>query len=174
MPKVWKREAKIRNKIAIKKLEAIKKDIENWNIKIPEKPVVWMIPRYETPEQMETLIKEYIEERTEKNKPFTISGIAKKLQIDIETLRNYSHKDEFLGLMKNIRLDLLNSYETKMLEDPKSFNAIKYYLENNFSSIYSTKTTSDVNITWSISLIQLNREAEKIINTTIVEWTIVE
>lgn len=174
MPKVWKRERLIRNRLAIKKMDNIKKDIENWKIVIPEKKVVWMIPKYETPEEMALLIKEYVDEKLEKKEPLTISGLAKRLQVDIETLRNYSKKDAFLWVFKNMRLSLLESYEVKMLTDPKAFNALKYYLENNFSDKYSSKTTTDVNITGSVSLIQLNREAEKILAGNIVEGEIVQ
>jgi hypothetical protein len=105
-----------------------------------------MRPRYETPEEMASIIKEYIDEKMSKDEVLTIAGLANRLQIDIETLRAYSKKDQFTGVLKSMRLRLLESYEKKMLNDPRSFQALKYYLENNFASLYSSKTVQDVNI----------------------------
>lgn len=174
MPKVGKREQKIRDKLAKKKIEIIRKEISDWTLKIPDAKQYGMIPKYTSPEEMESIIDAYIIEENQKGEPLTISWLANALWIDSSKVTNREKRDWFGNVIAKYRQALLESYEKKMLKDPKSFNALKYYLENNFASKYSTKTTQDVNISWSISLMQLNREAEKIINAQVVIWEVVE
>lgn len=169
MTRIWKREQRIRNNIAVKKMNIIKEQIKSWEL-VVNKPIYWMIPKYENPQEMESIIKGYIDEKLEKSEPFTIAWLCKVLQIDVETLRNYSKKDEFLGVIKKLKIQLLESYEKKMLNDPKSFNALKYYLENNFSQIYSSKTTQDITITWNVSLSKLADLAEARLQGNVIEW----
>jgi len=108
-------------------------------------------PIFETPEEMQKKIDEYFEwcdnrTRTIYDKdtgkeilivhpaPYTMSGLARRLEMSRRTLVDYAEKNEFLPTIKKAREKVHEDVETRLLETPNQTGAI-FNLKNNFEWI---------------------------------------
>ena len=181
MTKIGKKEQLILNRIARKRIALV-----NENTTKEEKQEVlqlmeerkaitpWTKRKYETPEQMNAIILDYIEKQIEKKKTCTLWWLALALWMDVDTIRSYEKKDEFAGIIKYYRDTILVWMEEKLFEDPKAFKAIRYYVNNNFPKLYRDRMEIDNKHSWSISLVELSRLASTISEGDIIEGDIIE
>jgi hypothetical protein len=169
MSKIGKKEQKILNSIARKKLkdfentplaEKVRNDLDNIR--------AWQPKAFETPEEMETAIMEYIEEQKQRNKPLTITWLALSLGIDRQTLINYSRKDKYFDVVNKRKQYLLSSVEEN-LTDKATFTPWQiFYLKNNYKQDYQDKIDFDGNVNIT-SLVDLHKLADNIIEGEIIE-----
>ena len=73
--------------------------------------------------------------------PYTMSGLARRLGIDRDTLLRYGKKDEFYGTVKAARERVQEDVETRLMETSNQSGAI-FNLKNNFG--WKDKTEQDV------------------------------
>lgn len=71
--------------------------------------------------------------------PYTMSGLARKLQIDRRTLVNYSHREKFFPTIRDARERVHEDVETRMMETKNEKGAI-FNLKNNFDWKDESKT----------------------------------
>lgn len=162
MPIPWKKEQRIMNAIARKRLRSISdEDI----IKAKQEIASIEVGRpalYSNPDEMQILIEEYIEEQSKKGKPLTITGLAIKLGMDRRNLLEYNKKDEFYPIINKYRQVLLSSVEEN-LTDKASFTPGQiFYLKNNFKEDYQDKIEVENKHTHSVSLRELYSLAERL------------
>ena len=75
--------------------------------------------------------------------PYTMSGLARRLGIDRDTLLNYGKRDEYFGTVKAARERVQEDVETRLMETSNQSGAI-FNLKNNFG--WKDKTESDVRL----------------------------
>lgn len=63
--------------------------------------------------------------------PYTMSGLARRLGIDRDTLINYSHKEEYFGTIRAARERVHEDVERRLLSTRNEKGAI-FSLKNNF------------------------------------------
>jgi hypothetical protein len=63
--------------------------------------------------------------------PYTMSGLARRLGIDRDTLINYSHKEEYFGAIRAAREKVHEDVENRMMETKNEKGAM-FSLKNNF------------------------------------------
>lgn len=68
-------------------------------------------PKFDSPEEMERLGMEYIEECKKNDKPITLTGICIRLDTTRQTLLDYERKDEFSDSVKRLKLRAENYAE---------------------------------------------------------------
>lgn len=84
--------------------------------------------KYKTVEELENAINEYFKNCDEKDKPYTMTGLALSLGIDRRTLINYEKKDLFFSLIKNAKSKVEEQLEESL-----------YRLGNNSGVIFNLK-----------------------------------
>lgn len=173
MPSVWKKESKILHAIARKKM----KDFANSTIVQQAQTEIqqikpWQPKAFESPEAMETAITEYIQKQEQTGKPLTITGLALALWIDRQTLLNYSKKEPYFAIINKYRQVLLEQVEQALTDKSKFTPGQIFYLKNNYKNDYSDKV--EVEHTWNISLVELNRRAMQLQDCEIIDWEEVE
>ena len=72
--------------------------------------------------------------------PYTMSGLARRLGMDRDTLINYAHKDEFVGTIKAARERVHEDVETRLME--KQATGAIFNLKNNFG--WKDKSENDI------------------------------
>lgn len=75
--------------------------------------------------------------------PYTMSGLARRLGIDRDTLINYSKKDNFSALIKEARDKVAEDVETRLMETSNQSGAI-FNLKNNFG--WKDKTENETTV----------------------------
>lgn len=75
--------------------------------------------------------------------PYTMSGLARRIGIDRDTILNYSKKEEFFGTIKAARERVQEDVETRLMETSNQSGAI-FNLKNNFG--WKDKTEQDVKV----------------------------
>jgi hypothetical protein len=73
--------------------------------------------------------------------PYTMSGLARRLGIDRDTLLNYGKRDEYFGTIKDARERVQEDVETRLMETSNQSGAI-FNLKNNFG--WKDKTETDL------------------------------
>lgn len=63
--------------------------------------------------------------------PYTMSGLARRLGVDRDTILNYSKKQEYFGTIKAARERVQEDVETRLMETSNQSGAI-FNLKNNF------------------------------------------
>jgi hypothetical protein len=119
---------------------------------------------FKTPEELQEKIDEYFrfcdariktifDPRTNKEAiinypaPYTMSGLARRLGIDRQTLVNYSNKEEFFDTIREARQRVEEDIENRLMETKNEKGAM-FNLKNNFGWKDTEKNT----------LIQVNGE----------------
>jgi len=100
--------------------------------------------KYKTQEQLQKGIDAYFNMCDEKEKPYTMSGLALSLGIDRRTLINYGERDLFFTQIKNAKAKVETMLEENL-----------YRLGNNSGIIFNLKN----NYGWT-DKIEYNNEAE--------------
>lgn len=75
--------------------------------------------------------------------PYTMSGLARSLGIDRDTLLNYSKREEYFGTIKEARAKVAEDVETRLMETSNQAGAI-FNLKNNFG--WKDKTEQDLKV----------------------------
>ncbi len=94
--------------------------------------------KFETAEQLQEKIDEYFQWADQREKPYTIGGLALFLNTDHKTIRNYEAKDQFFQTMQKARLRIITDKEER-LNEGKATAGIIFDLCNNNSDLYSNK-----------------------------------
>lgn len=106
-------------------------------------------PLYKTPEDMQKIIDEYFEWSDNRTKkvwddkaqkefmisdpaPYTMSGLARRLGMERNTLIEYAHKDKFISTIKKARERVHEDVEIRLMEGKNQTGAI-FNLKNNFN-----------------------------------------
>lgn len=84
--------------------------------------------KYKTQEELQKGIDAYFKECDEKEKPYTMSGLALSLDIDKDTLTNYGKRDLFSEQIKKAKLRIEQQLEESL-----------YRLGNNSGVIFNLK-----------------------------------
>lgn len=71
--------------------------------------------------------------------PYTMSGLARSIGVDRQTLINYSHKDQFFGTIRAAREKVHEDVENRLMETRNEKGAI-FNLKNNFGWKEENKT----------------------------------
>lgn len=72
-------------------------------------------PLYNSPEELDELIQKYFEDCERRERPPTIAGLAYWLEIDRQTIYNYSNKDKFFGTIKKARDRIIMNIEEELI-----------------------------------------------------------
>lgn len=90
--------------------------------------------KYDTLEELEAGIQEYFDKQDEKEKPYTLEGLALALNITPQTLCNYGREDyadgKYFEAINRARIRCIN-YASERLYDKNGANGAKFYLTNN-------------------------------------------
>jgi hypothetical protein len=86
--------------------------------------------KYETPELLQADIDAYFEMCDEKDKPYTMSGLAIALDVDRKTITNYANREEFFPTIKRARNKVENYLEEKLFGN--NVTGVIFNLKNNF------------------------------------------
>jgi hypothetical protein len=70
-----------------------------------------------------------------------MSGLARRLEVDRDTIINYSHKEEYFGTIRNAREKVHEDVETRLMDTRNEKGAI-FNLKNNFG--WKDKNETDV------------------------------
>lgn len=99
--------------------------------------------KYKTVEELQKGIDKYFQECDEKEKPYTISGLAFSLDIDRRTLTNYSNKESFFPLIKKAKQKVEQQLEENALMGKSNATFTIFNLKNNYG--WQDKTEVQVN-----------------------------
>jgi len=69
--------------------------------------------KYSSPEEMEQIINDYFRECESKGEPKTIYGLALALDLTYEGLMGYSTRDEYAGLVKRAKEEIIREVEAR-------------------------------------------------------------
>ena len=71
--------------------------------------------KFKTVKELSTKIDAYFKMCDEKEKPYTVAGLALFLDVDTDTIRNYEKKsDDFFGTIKRAKQKIEEQLETKL------------------------------------------------------------
>lgn len=115
-------------------------------------------PLFKTAEEMQKVIDEYFDWCDNRAKeiyvaassstvminypaPYTITGLARRLGMDRQTLINYSKKDKFFGTIRDARLRVQEDIENRLMETRNEKGAM-FNLKNNFG--WHEKNETDI------------------------------
>lgn len=122
-------------------------------------------PKFESVEQLEALIESYFENCKQKNKPYTITGLALWLDTTRETLMDYQENkgDEFSDTIKRAKLKCENWVEEGALTNKINPTSAIFNLKNN----YGWKDKTETDLTTNGQSINWNEQKSYIANETI-------
>lgn len=87
---------------------------------------------YDNPEDMKAIIDKYFEECDEKEKPYTMSGLAYALDMDRRSLLNYSKEEKFFPTIKKAREKVEQQLEENALMGKANSTFTIFNLKNNY------------------------------------------
>ena len=87
---------------------------------------------FKSVEEIEEKINAYFNYCEEKEKPYTMSGLAYYLEISRQTLVNYSYKDEYFDTIKKARDRIQMQLEENALSNNANPTFTIFNLKNNF------------------------------------------
>lgn len=88
--------------------------------------------KYKTQEELKKGIDRYFQECDEKEKPYTMSGLALSLGIDRVTLINYGKRESFFTLIKNAKQKVEAQLEENALTGKGNSTFTIFNLKNNY------------------------------------------
>lgn len=97
---------------------------------------------YTSIKEMENDIEKYFVECDEKEKPYTMSGLAYSLDMDRRTLLNYSKDEKFFPTIKKAREKVEQQLEENALTGKANATFTIFNLKNNFN--WQDKTEVEV------------------------------
>lgn len=86
--------------------------------------------KYDNLADLEAGIDKYFADCDANGKPYTMSGLADSLNIDVRTLSNYSRDDNYFPAIHRARQKCL-TYAESRLYDKDGVQGAKFYLTNN-------------------------------------------
>ena len=87
---------------------------------------------FKSVEEVEKKINAYFNYCEEKEKPYTMSGLAYYLEVSRQTLVNYSYKDEYFDTIKKARDKVQMQLEENALSNKANPTFTIFNLKNNF------------------------------------------
>ena len=87
---------------------------------------------YETKEEVQKIIDEYFSLCDEKEKPYTMSGLANALNMSRQSLINYSKDEEFFDTIKKARSEVEQQLEENALMGKANSTFTIFNLKNNY------------------------------------------
>ena len=114
--------------------------------------------KFKTSKELDQAVSKYFEDSEKSGKPLTMSGLAVALNVDRQTLLNYSKTDEFFGTIKKAKA-LCERYTEEYLFLGKNIAGAIFNLKNNYS--WKDKNESDITVRPQLSLVTLIREAKE-------------
>ena len=88
--------------------------------------------KFQSVEQVQTLIDKYFEECDETGEPYTITGLADSLDTDRAALVRYEHKDEFYNTIKKAKRKVEEQFEKRALQGKYNPTIAIFLMKNNF------------------------------------------
>jgi hypothetical protein len=98
--------------------------------------------KFESVEQLESMIEEYFTHCDLEKKPYTITGLALWLDTSRETLINYEERPEFFDTIKRAKVKCENWVEEGALMNRINATSAIFNLKNNYG--WKDKTETDV------------------------------
>ena len=86
--------------------------------------------KYDNLQDLESGIDKYFTDCDQNNKPYTMTGLALALNIDVRTLSNYGQKDDYFPAINRARQKCI-AYNEERLYDKDGVNGAKFSLTNN-------------------------------------------
>ena len=102
---------------------------------------------FKSVEEVEEKINAYFNYCEEKEKPYTMSGLAYYLGISRQTLVNYSNQDQFFDTIKKARDRVQMQLEENALSNKANPTFTIFNLKNNFDWKDSNEVKTNVEIT---------------------------
>ena len=102
--------------------------------------------KYKTQEQLQDGIDKYFKECDEKDKPYTMSGLALSLGIDRRTLINYGERDLFFTQIKNAKAKVETMLEENLYRLGNN-SGIIFNLKNNYGWKDAVDVTNNEELT---------------------------
>ena len=108
--------------------------------------------KYNSVEDMQKDIDKYFAECDEKQKPYTVSGLAYALGTNRQTLINYEAKEEFFDTIKGAkaRIELFN--EEMLYNKDVSTTGVIFNLKNNYGWKDKQEIEAEVNTDMNIKI----------------------
>lgn len=98
--------------------------------------------KFESVEQLESMIESYFIDCDDNEEPYTITGLALWLDTNRETLLNYEERPEFFDTIKRAKLRCENWVEKGLLKNQVNATAGIFNLKNNYG--WKDKTETDI------------------------------
>lgn len=111
--------------------------------------------KFKTPKEIEEKANEYFKDCDEKEKPYTITGLAIALDTDRKTLLNYEDRDDFFPTIKKIKQKVENYAEERLFTGSNTAGVI-FNLKNNYGWV--DKQEVDANIDLSEIRVEIRDE----------------
>ena len=111
--------------------------------------------KYESVEMMQKDIDKYFAECDEKQKPYTVSGLAYALGTNRQTLINYEEKEEFVDTIKSAKAKIELFNEEMLYSKDVSTTGVIFNLKNNYGWKDKQEIEADVksDVTINIDLV---------------------
>lgn len=111
--------------------------------------------KYQSVEDMQRDIDKYFAECDEKQKPYTVSGLAYALGTNRQTLINYEDKRDFFDTIKEAKAKIERFNEEMLYNKDVSTTGVIFNLKNNYGwkdkQEIEADVKNDVNITIELS-----------------------
>ena len=117
---------------------------------------------YDNAKDMQDIIDKYFEECDEKEKPYTMSGLANALDMSRQSLINYSKDDEFFDTIKKARCEVEQQLEENALMGKANSTFTIFNLKNNYGwrDTVEVKNDNEINKLDKI-LAEIEKDADK-------------
>lgn len=109
--------------------------------------------KYKDEKELENAINQYFQKCEEKQKPYTMTGLALSLGIDRTTLINYGKKDLFSTLIKNAKAKVEEQLEESLYRLGNNSGVI-FNLKNNYGWRDTVEVKNDNEISKVDELLQ--------------------
>jgi len=105
--------------------------------------------KFKTSEELDLAISKYFDDSEKNGKPLTMSGLAVALDVDRQTLLNYSKTEEFFGTLNKAKA-ICERYAEEYLFSGKNVTGAMFNLKNNYR--WKDRNESDVTVNSPFSL----------------------
>lgn len=107
--------------------------------------------KFKSVEEMQTAIDNYFKDCDEKERPYTISGLAYALNTNRQTLLDYQEKDEFTDTIKKAKAKIEQFVEERLFMGSNTAGVI-FNLKNNYDWKDKQEIAADVNTDVTINI----------------------
>lgn len=99
--------------------------------------------KYKSVEELQLLIDNYFKECNDKEKPYTITGLALALDTTRQGLINYENKDDYYDTIKKAKLKVEGYAEEQLFKGGNTAGVI-FSLKNNYNWVDKQEIKADV------------------------------